>query len=141
MALNSDYEVAVWHRVVAAAGGVARVAHLTDRCVATVYAWQEGKCLPSVQAVDRLIEAIGFFDDERLLFELRRMRDAAMERWLAKRSEARERFKKRFGVYPSRSKLQPGAPSEPDTVQSVAVIGPLAPRKSGLPMPPGDLKF
>ena len=99
-----------------------------------MYAWQEGKCLPSVQAVDRLIEAIGFFDDERLLFELRRMRDAAMDRWLAKRSEARERFKKRFGVYTSRSKVAPGAPSEPDEVQSTMFAGPLAPRKSGLPM-------
>src|ERR1700719_2374838 len=143
MPSNCDYELAVWHRVIAAVGGVARTAQLTGRCVGTVYAWQEGKCLPSVQAVDRLIEAIGDLhaDEQRegLLSDLRRLRDAAFERWQQKRLSARERFRAKFGCYPSRSKVAPGVPSERDEPQSIMVIGPLAPRRSGLPMPPGKL--
>jgi hypothetical protein len=139
MSVNSAYDLAIWHRLTHALGGVARVAELTDRGIHTVYSWQEGTRFPSVAVLDCLIAAVGDLpaDDQRegLLSDLSRWRDAALERWRTRRLAARERFRARFGCYPSTSKLTPGTPSEADEQPpSVAVFGPLAPKQSGLPV-------
>jgi hypothetical protein len=141
---SSERDKLVWRQVVASLGGAHRVSMLTKRSPRTVTNWCQGQPA-SVHVYDAVLEAVRELDERQAFFltsALQESRAVAFKIWAERRDAGRLRFKSRFGVFPSRSKLVPGAPSEPDTtVQSVMVIGPQAPRRSGLPMPPGKLEF
>jgi hypothetical protein len=117
---------------------------MTERTPDAVRAWRIGDRNPKLVSLDILIAAVEDLTDEAmrdsLLFELRRLREDSLQRWLTHQGVTRARFRRRFGRDPGYKKQPPGGGPAEAPPSSTMFAGPLAPHKSGLPVSPSVRK-
>jgi hypothetical protein len=131
--MQSEHERRVWLALSEALGGYERIAEITERRLSTMRFWRCGYLRPSLDAIDRLIGAVGALPYEDvsfgLLIELMRWREDSLARKAAGTAKKRQAFLQRFGHLPDDPAWQRRKVREGDAV----AVTPVKPGRSGIP--------